>query len=219
MYQQRKTPVALVSVAIVMFCACTRSPTPAIQIPTAAVLPTVTPTVTATPRCDLKSWWEESSSEVVRFMDVVDVALATPRGSLSPVLLEMREVFRGFERESYPNCASDVRDAIVEGMQGTVDGFNDFLSEDEYSSNLALQVASLRFWSAALMLSREGVRGDERLLQMAYDWVGFPNEATAAWIAEVGEQGLRDKIRTATWTAMGTLGVELNMTMTAVFSR
>lgn len=131
----------------------------------------------------MSTWWDNADPLVVRFLDTVEVAGATSRASLSPVLLELRQVFREFERLDYPDCAAPIRDELVAGMQDTADGFNDFLAEDDYLSTVRLDRAALHFWTASNYLIQYFIVSDVRLVTIALDWGGYiPNAETATWV-------------------------------------
>jgi Bacterial SH3 domain len=157
--------------------------------PTITPTPTLSPypatpstsTFTPLPPCDVARWWTTVSPTVVQFFDTLEVASVTARASLSPILLELRQVWREFERADYPDCAKPIHDAVVAGMADTADGFNQFLAQQD-ASGAILQRAALRFSAVADVLIRYSVVPDNRLITMAYDWGGIPDAQTATWI-------------------------------------
>ena len=194
---------------LLIVTACTSAEQAGFQMPTLAVLPSVTPppdtpaftsspvpivpptavssptnpppTVSPVPTCDIPAWWETIQPTVVRFFDTWSVATMTARASLSPVLLDLREIWREFEAMDYPECAEAPRNEIVAAMADTADGFNEFLAQRD-TSNAILQRAAFRFYSAAQMLTSYEITADERMLTTINEWGGVPEAATLTQI-------------------------------------
>ena len=223
--EQVPTMALLPSATVVEASTATLEPTPTptlISPPTASPVPsdTLTPTHTPLPPCDVAAWWQSVEPLVVRFLDVVDIAGATPRASLSTVLLEMRQVYREFQRADHPDCALAVYDELVAGMDNTAEGYNDFLGQLELSSESDLEVAVAHFWVAVQILNSYEINADRRLLSVDTSGVGgiLMNSATATWIAQVGVTGLNGKALTEEWSQIETQDAILNPTLTALFA-
>ena len=141
----------------------------------------LTVTVTPLPACDVVAWWETVDPTVVQFLDTWEVASVTSQVSLSPILLELRQVWRQFERADYPECAKFIRDNLVAAMSDTAEGFNEFLAERDDATFL-LQRAALRFRATGQILAEYSINPDIRLTSLVYEWGGVPRAATATWI-------------------------------------
>lgn len=212
--------------------ACTSIRTPS-DLPTLASLPTGTrdpalptptftaspepPTATATPPppCDVQAWWTSVELQIVRFLDVVDVADVTPRSSLSTVILEMQQVYREFQRSEHPDCVAPIYAELVAGMSDMVEGFNDFLGELEVYSNADFMLADAHYWAAVQVLASYNIQPDERL---SSGISLLMNASTATWVAQQGASGLVDDHLTQQWIQLETMEARLASTSTAIAS-
>jgi len=146
----------------------TNTPTPIPTLthtPTATYTPAVTdtPVPTNTSSCWIESWWAEADPLVIQFLDTTEVAVGTSRISLSPVLLDLRQVYRQFEGTNYPPCAKEIRDDLSDGMSHTIEGLQKFLEESEYLSAFKLDLATESFRTAYDALLNQGIVPDFRL--------------------------------------------------------
>lgn len=71
---------------------------------------------------------------ITRFGDTAEVAGATARIALAPMILELQSIFREYERINPPNCAFPAVELIDVGLQDVIDGFIDFAAESEHSA-------------------------------------------------------------------------------------
>ncbi len=151
----------------------TRSPTPArsrTAVPTRTQYPTPTAGITSTPDCWKHEWWQQAKPVVVRFLDTAEVAGATSRIALSPILLELRQIYREFDYMEYPACVSDIRNSIRRAMDTGIDGMQAFLAERDATAGVTLDQASQYFKEAHDALFDAGLIPDLRMGNMNH-WV------------------------------------------------
>lgn len=185
--------IAAAFILLGLLAACTSEPQQVAQVPTLAVLssetlpPTVTPTLaaTATPECNLSEWWDDAEPIVEQFLDTAEVAAQTSRGSLSTVILEMRQLQRQFEREHENDCDARIYRAISYGMAYATDAFGEFMAQSEAVSEVHFMLASQYFWNAHDELAERFVFAEPRMSNTSlFIWGGdSPNAATATWMA------------------------------------
>lgn len=147
----------------------TRSPTPTpsrTAMPTRTQYPTPTAGITSTPDCWKREWWQQAEPVIVRFLDTAEVAAATSRIALSPVLLELRQVYREFDDMEYPACVSDIRMSIWQAMNTGIDGMQAFLGESDVIASVRLDLASQYFKEAYDALFDAGLISDLRMSDM-----------------------------------------------------
>jgi hypothetical protein len=139
------------------------------------VLTAVSASQTAMVNCaSAADWWILADPLIVRFFDIAETASATARASLSGVILELSETHREFERLDYPECAQDVRDNLVSGMDEAVGGFNAFLSSDSpVGGSTYFSRANIDFYEASTQLLELNLVYDYRLaITHALIWGG-----------------------------------------------
>jgi len=124
--------------------------------------------------CDsqMKNWWDdEAEAVIVEFLDTAETAGATSRGSLSPIVLELRGIQRDFERLDYPDCGQTERDLLNDGISFGVDGYNSFLGNQEFLADVQFEDATEKLTEAYDLLFDRGVFADIRLSNPdAYIW-------------------------------------------------
>jgi hypothetical protein len=126
-------------------------------------------------------WWTESSPFLTQFLDTAETAVNTSRGSLSPIILELSEIYRNLEAVEHPECISEVRFDIRLGMDSAIDGFNEFLGDSEVMAEIDFSIANQYFFEAyrALMDLNANPIVDLRLFNTRSIWGGdSPEEPT-----------------------------------------
>lgn len=161
----------------------TDTPTPSITpTPSNTFTPTLTPSQTLTPEppCDAQTWWDAVDPIIVEFLDTAEIAGQTSRVSLSPIVLEMRRIYRRYEDVEYPSCIRQAYFDLLFGMDYAVDGFGDFQMEYDGLMELDFGFANERLHAAALYLYSKGIFADVRLAIADTIWGGRrSNEMTA----------------------------------------
>lgn len=134
----------------------------------------------------MRSWWTIAEPIVEQFLDTAEVAAQTARMSLSPVVLEMRQIQREYERETqYDECNGDIYFRLSSAMGMATDGFTSFMGEDEIVSQAQLMLGAQYFWEVNQFLRAHSIFSDIRMEDAAlFIWGGdSPNAATATWLA------------------------------------
>ena len=86
--------------------------------------------------------------------------------SLSPILVELREAQREYERIDNPECSQHLANQLGTAMDWGVQGLTAFLGEDEYSANVFLSLATTDFYVVYTTLSDHLVFSDFRMATM-----------------------------------------------------
>ena len=66
-----------------------------------------------------------------RFSDATDIAISTPRLGLAGPIAELQAIAREVDDLVVPECASATQNALVQGVNGTIDAFLSFSSQDD----------------------------------------------------------------------------------------
>jgi hypothetical protein len=86
-----------------------------------------------------------------RFNDAVQVASATPRMALAPMIVDLQAVRRDAQALEVDTCAADVHDALVDYMDATINLFLAFLGQQSTDqADRDLRSATARFAEALL---------------------------------------------------------------------
>lgn len=171
--------------------------TPSLIPPTETETPTATLTPTATSQCAalISAWWDDSESIIIEFFDTASVADSTSRGSLSPIILEMRRIQRRFEAPANDECSLQVYVYFANGMNFIVEGFTAFLGELETSQDAYFQIASDYLYLAMSSLEAADIRVSG-FIRDNLRWGIEPSRVTAT-AAEVNYRTMEAEARAA----------------------
>jgi hypothetical protein len=88
--------------------------------------PSNTPKATATPKgCPAT---KDEADNIERFLDTSRIAGTTPRINVNPMILEMQRIYREYQRLDHPGCAKKIVQDIDDGMNYTIQAFQEFSS-------------------------------------------------------------------------------------------
>lgn len=172
----------------------TDGPTPTLTLaPTQTDIPTTTPSPSPDPaNCDVAAFWQEAEPLVIEFFDIAEVAAATSRMSVSPIILEMRRTQRAYEGLSFPECAEELQETVSNGMDYAAEGFTAFSSNG--FPDFYFEEANSYFYAGYLLLrSYEITFPDTRLQFSSFIWGGEqPDEERATQVIEERATGIAE---------------------------
>jgi len=101
--------------------------------------------------CNPTKFLQECDMLIEEFLDLNERASSTSRIALSPVIGEMQDVKRRFkylEEPSFCTNTADYKDAVVQGMEYTIQAYLDFMAEKEYMVETDMELAGDKFEKA-----------------------------------------------------------------------
>ena len=138
--RRRLGPIILISLIIVAALAAAilyLAKTGRLQGLPIRIVATATPTPVPTAEaCSVqaKTFVEETELFFAEWDDTNKLAGSTARMSLAPVIAQLQDIRRRVEDVTYPQCASGVRQLMLDYMDGTIEGYLAFLSQESDST-------------------------------------------------------------------------------------
>lgn len=121
--------------------------------------------------CDMDAWADVAGDDLVDFLDATDLATSTRRDSVAPLVRDMQAAYRAFDRDPYPACGNEARNAIISGMKYAIDMMNKFSANDDLEFNIYNRLASAYFYDARdALVELTTFFVDERLMSPEMLW-------------------------------------------------
>lgn len=111
--------------------------------------------------CDVSAW--KGDDLITDFLDTVDLAGATGRGALAPVIIELQSRHRRLERIEHPACLQQPVSDTLEAMQHYVTAFLDFMLDSDSLANMGIRTAEAKLLLAAAQFEEAGATVDARM--------------------------------------------------------